>query len=98
MRTGAEYPTAEHEAASRAVTDSFSKVPDVEAVILTGSCARGKATEDSCLDIIVLLSQKMSLRKRSELDRWWSSFYENSSVFDRLPESRSVFACGFGFC
>lgn len=34
MRTGAQYPTAEHEAASRAIVD-FSKAPDGETVILT---------------------------------------------------------------
>jgi predicted nucleotidyltransferase len=84
MRTGAEYPTVEHEAASKAIVDFFSKAVDVEAVILTGSCARGKATKDSCLDITVLLSQKMALQNRSELDRRWSGFYENSAVFDRL--------------
>ena len=42
MRIGAKYPTVEHERASKAIVNFFSKVPDVEAVILTGSCARGK--------------------------------------------------------
>lgn len=84
MRAGAKYPTVEHEAASRAIVDFFSKVPEVEAVILTGSCARWKATRDSCLDIKVLLPQKTSARRKSELARFWGDFYENSSVFDKL--------------
>ena len=84
MRIGTKYPTAEHERASKAIVSFFSKVPDVEAVILTGSCARGRATKDSCLDIMVLLPPKASARKRSRLERRWSDFYENSAVFSNL--------------
>jgi predicted nucleotidyltransferase len=84
VRIEAKYPTIEHERASKAIVNFFSKVPDVEAVILTGSCARGKATKDSCLDMMVLLPRKASARKRSELERRWSDFYENSAVFDKL--------------
>jgi predicted nucleotidyltransferase len=84
VKIGAKYPTVEHERASNAIVNFFSKVPDVEAVILTGSCARGKATKDSCLDIMVLLPRKASVSKRSKLERRWSDFYENSAVFSNL--------------
>jgi len=84
VKIGAKYPTVEHERASMAIVNFFCKVPDVEAVILTGSCARGKATKDSCLDIMVLLPRKASVSKRSELERRWSDFYGNSAVFDKL--------------
>jgi len=84
MKTGAEYPTVEHEAASRAIVGFFSKASEVEAVILAGSCARGKAIKDSCLDIMVLLPQKTSVQKRAELEQRWNVFYENSAVFDKL--------------
>lgn len=87
MKIGAKYPTVEHEQASRAIVNFFSKVPDVEAVILTGSCARGKAKKDSCLDITVLLPQKASIHKRSELERRWSEMYENDAVFDKLRKA-----------
>lgn len=84
MTMRAEYPTVEHEKASEAIVDFFSKVPYVEGVILTGSCARGKATKDSCLDMIVLFPQKASLRKRTALERKWNGFYKNDAVFDKL--------------
>lgn len=84
VNVGATYPTVEHERASRAIVDFFSKIPDIEAIILTGSCARGKATRDSCLDIMVLLRRKALSRKRTALERRWSDFYENGAVFDRL--------------
>jgi predicted nucleotidyltransferase len=83
LKIGTKYPTVEHEQASRAIVNFFSKVPDVEAVILTGSCARAKATKDSCLDIVVLVPRKASVSK-SELERRWSGLYENDAVFDKL--------------
>jgi predicted nucleotidyltransferase len=86
VKIGTKYPTVEHEQASRAIVNFFSKVPDVEAVILTGSCARGKATKDSCLDIMILLPQKALVRKRAELEHRWSNMYENNAVFDRLQK------------
>ncbi len=84
MEIGARYPTFEHEQASRTVVDFFSKVPEVEDIVLTGSCARGKATNDSCLDIMVLLPQKALSRKRTVLKRHWNDFYEKDIVFDHL--------------
>lgn len=84
MKIGAEYPTVEHELASKAIVNLFSEVPDIEAVILTGSCARGKAAKDSCLDMIVLLPPKALVHRKSKLERQWSDLYENSAVFDRL--------------
>jgi predicted nucleotidyltransferase len=84
MKIGAKYPTFEHEQASNAIVDFFSSVSRVQAVILGGSCARGEATEDSCLDIIVLLPEKASTREKSALQRRWRRFYEKAAVFDRL--------------
>lgn len=45
------YPTPEHERASRAAASYFAGHPGVDAVLLVGSCARGKASPDSCLDL-----------------------------------------------
>jgi predicted nucleotidyltransferase len=84
MKIAAKYPTAEHEKASKAAVSFFSKIPEVEAVILAGSCARGKASRDSCLDIMVLLPQKALARKKSELERRWNDFYENNHVFHKM--------------
>ena len=84
MKIGAKYPTVEHERASEAIVGFFSSVSDVEAVILTGSCAREKATKDSCLDITVLLTQKTPSRKRSALEEQWCDFYEKETVFNNL--------------
>jgi predicted nucleotidyltransferase len=67
MRIQASYPTPQHEAAAGIISSFFSTRADVEAIILTGSCARGKATRDSCLDILVFESREIA-KKAQELE------------------------------
>jgi predicted nucleotidyltransferase len=54
MNLCAAYPTVEHEKAAQTIVDSLVGRFEIDAVLLVNSCARGKATRDSCLDIIVL--------------------------------------------
>jgi predicted nucleotidyltransferase len=86
MKIEAQYPTVEHERAAEAIKAFFSSLPDVEAVMLVGSCARGKASVDSCLDITVLVSPKAFAAKRIMLEQQWSSFYETADVFKTLQK------------
>lgn len=84
MQIRAKYPTIEHEQAAKAIVNFFSANAYVEAVILSGSCARGKATHDSCLDILVLAPQKILSTKKTVLERQWDNFYETEPVFKKL--------------
>ena len=84
MLTNAKYPTVEHERASEAIVDFFSKCSHVEAIILKGSCARGKATNDSCLDIAVLMRPEVFSTKKADLEGKWIKFYETTKVFKLL--------------
>ena len=54
MTLNAAYPTAQHSDAASVITAFFAHNYDIESVLLLNSCARGKATRDSCLDIAVL--------------------------------------------
>lgn len=54
----AAYPTPEHEAAAKAIVGHFRASPAVVSVLLVNSCARGRATADSCLDLAVVLSPR----------------------------------------
>ena len=47
-------PTPQHERAAAEITSFFREQADTQAVLLTNSCARGKATPDSCLDLQVV--------------------------------------------
>ena len=78
------YPTPQHAAAAESVTDFFSHQAAVEAVLLMGSCARGKASSDSCLDILVLVRPKTLASQRRELEALWSKRYTTSPVFQEL--------------
>ena len=50
------YPTSAHERAADAITGFFAARSETDAVLLTNSCARGKATPDSCLDMQVIVA------------------------------------------
>ena len=49
------YPSEAHEHAASAITSYFAAREETDAVLLTNSCARGKATVDSCLDVQVIV-------------------------------------------
>lgn len=81
---GSVYPTAQHEFAAEAISRFFSKIPIVDAVILSGSCARGDAVPDSCLDVIILVSEGVLSKEYADMDRLWREFYDSGGVFKAL--------------
>jgi len=56
------------------VVQFFARQPDVDAVLLTCSCARGKASRDSCLDLCVLLPSDLDQTRRRELEMAWEKY------------------------
>lgn len=78
------YPTFEHEQAATALTDFFASQSETETVLLVNSCARGRATADSCLDITVLVAPDVLRREGEALERRWTDFKETANVFERL--------------
>jgi hypothetical protein len=55
MSVTATYPTEAHQRAAAAITEYFARREETDAVLLVCSCARGKATADSCLDMQVIV-------------------------------------------
>lgn len=79
------YPTSEHEQATAAIVDFLTASSATEAVLLVNSCARGKASRDSCLDIIVLVTPEVDLSTDlPRLETWWEQFYETAPIFSAL--------------
>jgi hypothetical protein len=78
------FPTAQHERASRAIVQFFSASPIVEAVLLTGSCARGVASPDSCLDVAILVAPGAEAAARDSLMAAWRAHDESAAVFREL--------------
>ena len=60
------FPTAQHRAAALYATEFFRGCEGVDAVLLTCSCARGKAVRESCVDMTVLLQPDVD---RGQLER-----------------------------
>lgn len=75
------YPTAGHGAAADAIVTFFVRRDEPDAVLLVNSCARGKASPDSCLDIVVLVPEGMDA---SELDVAWQRFHATDPAFAAL--------------
>jgi predicted nucleotidyltransferase len=80
----ANYPTPEHQAAAETVTHFFSANYPVEAVLLVNSCARGKATPDSCLDMNVLVRPEQLKSLYHQLETGWAEFEKSDPVFRAL--------------
>jgi predicted nucleotidyltransferase len=84
MLLQATYPTPEHQAAADVIVDFFTSNYQIDAVLLVNSCARGKATRDSCLDIIMLAKQDLSRSKLSTLHAGWEELEKSNDVIKAL--------------
>src|SRR5688572_26081562 len=84
MQLRAAYPTPEHQAAAEVITDFFVSNYKIDAVLLVNSCARGKATRDSCLDIIMLARPDESESQLQELETGWQQLEKSSEVIQDL--------------
>jgi len=87
MQLHPAYPTDRHQRAAQAAVDFFSACRDVEAVILAGSCARGKAGPDSCLDILVLTRPELPPDAKSALEQQWKGIYSTDRTFEALRQT-----------
>ncbi len=84
MTPQAAYPSPEHEAAAAAVVEFFRDSGAAESVILTGSCARGRASRDSCLNMVVLLTPATLASRGEALRARWSGHHAGSPIFREL--------------
>ena len=83
------YPTPAHAAAAQAIAERFGA--ETNAVLLLNSCARGKASPDSCLDIGLLLRPQRYAVRAASLEKSWEEWYAATPVF-RALEAAGHFA------
>lgn len=74
MKLQATYPTPQHAAAAEVIRRFFTANYDIDAVMLVNSCARGKATRDSCLDINILARPEALKAQIKALEADWTEF------------------------
>jgi hypothetical protein len=81
------YPGVYHQKAAEKFAAFFRGRPGVEAILLVNSCARGKASPDSCLDLAVILTPAAFKQARSVFENDWAAFYQREAVFADLEKS-----------
>ncbi len=84
MLLQATYPTPEHKAAADVIVDFFVSNYKIDAVLLVNSCARGKATRDSCLDIVVLTKPDPSRSPLGALEAGWTELEKSNQSIKAL--------------
>jgi hypothetical protein len=80
------YPTESHRKAAEAIAEYFAAAGDVDAVLQVASCARGKATPDSCLDVAVLVRPEVLATERTTLEAEWEQYHGSQPVFAELRQ------------
>ena len=81
------YPTEMHRDAAHKTVAYFRKSKGVDAILLVNSCAREKATKDSCLDIAVLVDSEAHQDKGRDLENKWQVYCRNESFFQEFRRS-----------
>jgi len=84
MELRAAYPTPEHRRAADVIVEFFSTQCEIDAVLLVNSCARGKATRDSCLDMIVLAQPDTLRAHLTEWQNRWEQFDQTDATLEQL--------------
>jgi predicted nucleotidyltransferase len=84
MQLRATYPSPEHQQAAQAIIEFFRANYPVEAVLLLNSCARGKATRDSCLDMLVLARPDILNPHLSTWEKQWEDFNRTHPLIQTL--------------
>jgi len=82
----ATYPTPAHGEAAEAIVGFFQQAAETEAVLLVNSCARSRATCDSCLDLVVYLIPEALAHYGQRLKDQWLAFCRTDQRFARLRQ------------
>lgn len=84
MKTEPVYPTLEHQKAANIITEYFITNYKIDAVLLVNSCARGKATRDSCLDMVILVKPEESRSQTKDLEAGWEELEKSNQAIQAL--------------
>ncbi len=78
------YPTVQHEKAAKRIVDIFSQEKSIMSILLTCSCARGRASKDSCLDVCIIAKTKADIKK---IKNKFKKIYKKDKVFIELSKT-----------
>jgi len=81
------FPTELHKAAIESIRDFFVKEAHVDTILLTNSCARGKATTDSDIDFAILVKPLTPVEAIDMLERKWLDFLRAEPILVKYSGS-----------
>ncbi|HKF69059.1 MAG TPA: nucleotidyltransferase domain-containing protein, partial [Vicinamibacterales bacterium] len=70
------FPTARHQSVADLAARFFKGHAEVDTVLVVNSCARGRATPESDLDLAVLVKPPLPAQRCQQLEMAWLSFGE----------------------
>jgi predicted nucleotidyltransferase len=73
MNFSLAFPTDLHRQSAEVARDFFLNSPIVDTILVTNSCARGQATPESDLDMVVLLAQDIPSEEIQALESKWQN-------------------------
>jgi predicted nucleotidyltransferase len=68
------FPTEQHASAAEAIAAAFGADEQVDTILITNSCARGRATPESDLDLVLLTRSGATPEDVKALEARWSTF------------------------
>ena len=87
MKLQAVYPSLQHSLAAKTISEYFTANYSIDAVLLVNSCARGKATRDSCLDINILAKPDSLQAQIKALEAGWAHFEQTDYSIQALKQA-----------
>lgn len=80
------FPTLIHQQSSETIVENFSCLPQVHAILLVNSCARGVAVPESDLDMAVLIDAKTTHEDQLALENTWRKLYTTHPIFAEIKK------------
>ncbi len=68
------FPTEAHARVAAAIAETFGPDPAVDTILITNSCARGRATPESDLDLVLLVKDGLPADTVRALEARWAGF------------------------
>jgi predicted nucleotidyltransferase len=82
-------PTLLHKQAIEIVSDFISKQELIDTVLLTNSCARGKAVPQSDIDFAILVRQGTRTGEITKLEKVWQQFLNSAPILLQFKSSHT---------